>query len=291
MEISPASTDGFEADVIVCGIGTDLKLGSLAKKLDEASGGAIRRLIDCEEISGKLCEKTVILAPAGLSATHLVVIGLGSEPTIGGAFRAAATGIKAVTSKPRQRILMAFDAAWNGAQQEAAVAGGVVGATGQDLYRNQKKRIQPGEIAWSGVSAELCKRGEDLGQSINLTRQLVNIPAGDMYPESFAEVALKVAEELDLGIEIWEEEKLHEQRCEALLAVSRAAGRAPRLVIMQYRGGADDRVPLAIVGKGVTFDSGGLSIKSSEGMKTMKCDMAGAATVLGTMRADRKSVV
>jgi len=286
MDIVAADDISFDANVIVCGVATDLKLGPVATKLDEKSGKAISRLIDCKEITGKLCEKTIILAPSGMNATHLVVIGLGDDKCLGQAFRAAAAGVKSVTSKPRQSILLAFDdAGWNEAQLEAAVAGSVVGSSGQDLYREKKKRIAPETIMWTGCPKKVLKRGRELGHSVNLTRRLVNTPAGDMYPESFAEEALKVSEEFGIGIEIWDEKKLHEQRCESLLAVSRAAGRAPRLVIMQHRGGTDKSIPLALVGKGVTFDSGGLSMKSSEGMKTMKCDMAGAATVLGAMRA------
>lgn len=282
---SNAAEEAFDSDVIVCGVGTDKTLGPLAAKLDAMTNGSIRRLIDCGEISGKLAEKTTILAPANLSATHLVVIGVGEDVNVGQAFRVGATGINAISSKSRERVLMAFDVDWDASQYEAAVAGSVVGAVGQDLYRASKTRIQPSVVEWLGCGEEACVRGEQLGHSVNLSRRLVNTPAGDMYPESFAEEALSTAEEFGMGIEIWDEQKLHEQRCESLLAVARAAGRAPRLVIMQHRGGSGDSVPLALVGKGVTFDSGGLSIKTSDGMKTMKCDMAGAATVLGAMRA------
>ena len=156
MDISPADSGQFDAEVIVCGVRQDCKLGPNAAKLDELTAGAIQRLIKCDEITGKLCEKTVILAPAGIPATHLVVIGLGSELSVGGAFRAAATAIKAVSRKARQRVLMAFDAAWDESQQEAAVAGSVVGSAGQDLYREQKRRIPPKKILWSDVSAEIC---------------------------------------------------------------------------------------------------------------------------------------
>ena len=280
-----SAESNLDAEVVICGVGSDLKLGPVATKLDELTGNAIQRLIECEEITGKLCEKTIVLSPSGLAASHLVVIGLGDEPSISQAFRAAAVAMKAVSGKQRGRVLYAFDEGWTAEQCQAAVAGSVVGSAGQDLYRDKKKRFAPETVLWSGFADEVCQQGADLGQSVNLTRRLVNTPAGDMYPESFADEALVVAEELGLGIEIWDEKKLHAERCESLLAVARAAGRAPRLVIMKYRGGSDESVPLALVGKGVTFDSGGLSLKSSDGMKTMKCDMAGAATVLGAMRA------
>ena len=114
---------------------------------------------------------------------------------------------------------------------------------------------------------------------------MVNEPPSRIYPESFAAEAEKFAEEFGLEIEIWDEQRLEDERCGALLAVARGSTRSPRLVILSHMGG-DPRDPvLALVGKGVTFDSGGLSIKPTDGMKTMKCDMAGAATVFGAMQA------
>jgi leucyl aminopeptidase len=106
-----------------------------------------------------------------------------------------------------------------------------------------------------------------------------------MYPESFAAEAERVAQAAGLECEIWDEKRLADERCGSLLAVARGSHRAARLVILNYRGGQASEAPLALVGKGVTFDSGGLSIKPTDGMKTMKCDMAGAATVLAAMQA------
>lgn len=284
-DIATPTDDGANYDVVVVGIGQDLTMSAAVQAINDACGNAIGRLVECGEITGKVGDSTVILAPSGLSSTHLVVVGLGNQTDVRAAFRAAAAGLKAVTDKPRSRVFVEFSCIQDESLQEAAVAGAIVGSAGQDLYREEKKRVRPESVFWSGFSSEVCERGQDLGESINLTRRLVNMPAGHMYPESFAEEALLVAEENGLGIEIWDESQLQQQRCEALLAVARASARPPRLVIVQYRGGADDALPLALVGKGVTFDSGGLSLKPSEGMKTMKCDMAGAATVLGAVRA------
>jgi leucyl aminopeptidase len=120
---------------------------------------------------------------------------------------------------------------------------------------------------------------------VNLTRQMVNEPPSRIYPESFAAEAEKFAEEFGLGIEVWDEKRLDEERCGSLLAVARGSARPPRLVILSHNGGEPDDPILALVGKGVTFDSGGLSLKNTDNMKTMKCDMAGAATVFGAMEA------
>jgi leucyl aminopeptidase len=94
-----------------------------------------------------------------------------------------------------------------------------------------------------------------------------------------------MAVENGIEIEVWNEHRLAAERCGALLAVAQGSERPARLVILRYRGTTDDRAPLALVGKGVTFDSGGLSLKPTDGMKTMKGDMAGAAAVVGAMRA------
>jgi leucyl aminopeptidase len=128
-------------------------------------------------------------------------------------------------------------------------------------------------------------QGQILGQSINLTRHLVNLPPNYLYPESFAKHCEQVALESGLQIEVWDAARLTQEKCHALLAVGQASAREPRLVIMQYRGNPNSSETWGWVGKGVTFDSGGLSIKPSESMLDMKCDMAGAATVLGALQA------
>ncbi len=106
-----------------------------------------------------------------------------------------------------------------------------------------------------------------------------------MFPSAFAAAATQIAAEIGLEIEVWDETQLQQQRCGALLAVARGSAKPPRLVIVKHHGADSSQPTLALVGKGVTFDSGGLSLKPSDGMKTMKCDMAGAATVLAAMRA------
>jgi leucyl aminopeptidase len=106
-----------------------------------------------------------------------------------------------------------------------------------------------------------------------------------MYPESFTERAVQVANELGLTITVLDENQIQAEKMGSLYGVAKGSDRPPRVVSIEYKGGGDDAETLAIVGKGVTFDSGGLSLKPSDGMITMKCDMAGAATVLGALSA------
>ena len=113
---------------------------------------------------------------------------------------------------------------------------------------------------------------------------MVNEPPAVLYPASFADAVTELFEGSETEVEVWDEGRLAEEGCRAILAVGAGSARPPRLVMMRHNGGGDEP-PIALVGKGVTFDSGGLSLKPSEAMMDMKCDMAGAATVVGVMHA------
>ncbi|MCF8528506.1 MAG: leucyl aminopeptidase [Aquiluna sp.] len=113
-------------------------------------------------------------------------------------------------------------------------------------------------------------------------REIINLPANDLYPESLAAKARVLCSALPIDIDIWDEAKLEQERCGGILSVGRGSVRPPRLVKLSYRGGGKH---LALVGKGITFDTGGLSLKPAESMVGMKYDMAGAATILGAIAA------
>ena len=286
------------ADAVVVGIFSDAPLFGGAAEADRATGGLISKLIERKEITGKRYELTTLLAPPGLAAGVLLVVGAGESAKFdaGVAHRGTAAAARQLAAHPREKVAFFLDGptgsqtATPGAMSitEAAVAGAIVGSQGQDLYKAEKKRTPPQEILWAGGDADAVHQGQILGESVNLTRRLVNEPPQDMYPESFAAEAEKVAKDCGLQIEVWDQPRLERERCGSLLAVARGSYRPPRLVILRYNGAAKDAPLLALVGKGVTFDSGGLSLKTPEGMLTMKCDMAGAATVLGAMRAVAK---
>jgi leucyl aminopeptidase len=125
--------------------------------------------------------------------------------------------------------------------------------------------------------------GATIAAGVNLARRLVNTAPDDLYPQSFADEAASVAGRTGLEIEIWDEDRLAKENCRAILAVGRGSVRPPRLVLLRHRGGRGQAPQLALVGKGVTFDSGGLSLKPSESMLTMKCDMAGGAAMLAAI--------
>jgi leucyl aminopeptidase len=275
------------ADAVVVGVFADAPPSGPTAELDRATGGLLTRLLEAKEVTGKKYETVSLLAPPQVRAPLALVVGLGPRSSFqrGTALKAASAAAKALAAKERARVAFCLHDPWPAEVLEAAVCGSLVGCVGQDLYRAKKNRFPFGEVLWPGVDPAVARRGEIVGEAVNLARRLVNEPPSEMYPQSFAEEAVRVAEACGMAIEVWDQARLEAERCGALLAVARGSAREPRLVIVRYAGGPPEMPPLALVGKGVTFDSGGLSLKPTDGMKTMKCDMAGAAVVLAAMQA------
>jgi leucyl aminopeptidase len=258
-----------------------------AAKVDQATGGLLQRLIEHQLLNRNRCELTTILAPHGLAVQQIVAVGLGSRSSAdaGHLFRAAAAASRQISAKPRDTVLLCPPSGSSNEQIEALVSGAIFGCEGQDLYRVEKKQHPFQTLLCLGAEEAGLHVGRVLGQAINLTRRLVNEPPEQIYPESLADIAAQIASQWDLECEIWDQRRLADERCGALLAVARGSARPPRLVQLRYHGAAADAPTIALVGKGVTFDSGGYSIKPTDNMLHMKADMAGAATVLGAMQA------
>lgn len=273
-------------DALVIPVSDQWRTSPAILELDQTTGGLISKLIESGEISTKPNQMTTLYSLIGVASSQVVMVGVGETQDLAPlvAHRAAGSGMKRVANKYRERVRFV---GFQGPQiaERAAICGAIVGCVGQDLFKQEKALIQPEFCEWVGISEANIRRGTIIGDAVNLVRKLVNLPANYLFPESFTEEATLVAQQCKLELEIWDKSKLESERCHALLGVSRGSSRDPRLLIMRYRGGDPTEPATALVGKGVTFDSGGYSIKPSDGMLTMKCDMAGAATVLGIMQA------
>jgi leucyl aminopeptidase len=278
----------FEADVLVIFFESNGLRGPVVE-IDEATGGLLQELYEQGEITGKRYECIPLYAPRGLACKQLLVVGIGShnEVDAGVLYEASGTAARRLSCKPRATVGFLADGNWSNEQLEQAVAGATMGVSGQDLYRSEKHQTPFEKTVWLQAPVEVVQRGHIIGDGVKLARRLVNMPPDNLYPETFAEEAATIAGRVGLEIEIWDKARLERERCEALLAVARGSTRSPRIVLLHYRGpGCNKTEPkVAFVGKGVTFDSGGLSLKTSEGMLAMKCDMAGAAAALGTIAA------
>ena len=273
-------------DCLIVGLGEDWATSAEIAKLDAATNGLLKRLIETEEISTKPLKVTQIVAPSGLPIKLLVTVGIGSHESRDGNVysRAAAAALKVIASKKRG-IVRVVGFKGSELSLRGAVSGAMVGCVGQDLFRKEKSLHQPDCIQWVGLDEATVRAGVILGDAINFTRRLVNLPPNYLYPETLADESIQLGKEHSVAVEVWDRKRLEAEGCGALLGVARGSVRDPRLVILRYNGAAADAAPTVLVGKGVTFDSGGYSIKPTDGMLTMKCDMAGAATVLGIMKA------
>ncbi len=274
------------SDVLVIGIGQDLAIRDSVKVADDLTGGAIGRMIGSGEISGKKGESLLVPGGASGGPDLILIIGTGEQVDRGVAFEVAATAIRQIAKRERRRIVLAIDGTSIGDVGDAIVAGALSGCETQAIYQTGGHAFfPPASIDFVGLTQTQIDRGRVIGESMNFTRRLVNEPASAVYPESFVSRVTKHFAGTSLQIEAWDEHRLESEGCRAILAVGQGSVRPPRLLIIRHQGGPQDQAPLALVGKGVTFDSGGLSIKPSEGMVDMKCDMAGAATVVGVMKA------
>lgn len=291
VQISRESAEKVQAStLVVVAFESDATNGSVkiegsAGAVDLAAGGLLSELFEADAISTKFGKSHLLYKVPGVSADSVLVVGGGLQSKFdqGAAYRLAGVAAKRLADK--QRMSIALDFGKHDMQVAAsAVAGSMNGGVGQDLFRAEKSLVTAASIVWLNVEQAALDRGKSLGNAMLLTRELVNLPANYMYPVEFARRAASVAVETGIELEVWDELRLRREGCGSMLAVSAGSSRPPRLLIMRYAG-KKKQAPLALVGKGVTFDSGGLSLKPSDGMMTMKCDMAGAATVLGAMQA------
>lgn len=285
------------SDWLILGVCENGDFSPSVRRLDEALDGALTRIRERSDLTGKLGELTILPDARGIAAARVMVIGLGEQKKL-----TSARFDQALLTASRRAALTRDTTVAVELPEEATERLGVevvvqalayaatVGCVGQGLYKSE-----PEKFSFQGVyvrveqdAAELqqaVQRGRILGETVNLTRELVNRHAGEMYPDAFAERAAAEASRLGIHGEIFDQHRIEKERMGALLAVARGSAHEPRVVVLQYMGAGEEAPWLALCGKGVTFDSGGLSIKPSDGMKSMKADMAGAATVLGAMCA------
>ena len=289
MEVVLSDRSPCEAavDAVVIGVFADKQLDGPAAAVNEACGGTIQHLLDSGELSGRTGEVVQLWSLPGVAATQIALVGLGERERwgAGACAQAAGTAARRLAAQPRGDVLFALGEVSEAATAAAGIAAAMAACHGQDLYRAERKLHPFKRLLWSQADTSAVERGKILGDAVNLTRQLVNEPPAVIYPETFAERAVEIARATGLEAEVWDADRLQAERMGALLAVARGSSRPPRVVILRHRAGGEGKKGLFLVGKGVTFDSGGLSLKSNDSMKDMKCDMAGAATVLGAMQA------
>jgi leucyl aminopeptidase len=266
--------------------------------LDKFAKGLLGKLSQSGELTGKTLEMTLVHAPAGMSAARLLIVGAGKREQFTSAVLRKIAGAAVRYLKSRSVKNAAFLVRENSAAEESAqaIAEGVITAAFEtDKYKTDKKNDKSlGAVSIAGftegekLSAEKgLNRGRAIAESQNFARDLVNEPSNKLTPQILAERAVAMAKEAGLAIEVLDEKRIAELKMGALLSVAQGSVEPPRMLVVTYtpetvKPGAP---VIGLVGKAVTFDTGGISIKPADGMEKMKYDMAGGATMLGVMRA------
>ncbi|CAH2914191.1 MAG: Cytosol aminopeptidase PepA (EC [uncultured Paraburkholderia sp.] len=297
------STNGFltgKSDCIVIGVFESQTLSGAALEIDAATKGLLTRIIKAGDMDGKAGSTLFLHEVSGIGASRVLLVGLGkqdafSQKAYGEAVRAAwrallATRIVQVTFTLAQLPILERSADWG---VRAAIL-----ALRELTYKFTQMKSKPDNSARAlkrivfsvntgdEKAAKLAARqGAALANGMDLTRDLGNLPSNVCTPTYLANTAKKLAKDWKLKVEV-----LGEKQCEALkmgsfLSVTAGAVEPAQFIVLQYQGAAAKAAPVVLVGKGVTFDTGGISLKPGEAMDEMKYDMCGAGSVLGTLRA------
>ena len=272
----------------------------LLKELDAATGGLVSRVIETEEFKAKEGETAYFhLADSELKAHRLLLIGCGERDAYKTqqVSQMAGTAARFLRSKNAKSVAIIPRAEGDVEKvSQSVIAGAIMGLFEPDKYRTkdkEKRELSRVVVAIEGADEKVLKRGAErgriVGESVNFTRDLANEPGIFMTPTILAERAKEVAKEFGLSIDVLDQKRMEKLGMGSLLGVSRGSDEPPKLIVLKYQPRKIDKRHkdelLALVGKGITFDSGGISLKPGENMELMKYDMTGAATVIGTMRA------
>jgi leucyl aminopeptidase len=298
IESAPVEELSLDALAVICFESNEDPPHLLARQ-----NGWLDEILTSGEFSGKLYEIAILHRPQGIAAKRLVIIGGGKRATFSSmeARRVAGSLVRGLKTKGVHSVALLLRQA-DGPFISAVVEGAILGDWEADKYKSDPKkndkRIDTFALSVDGgmtPEAQLAlEQGRVIGEAQNLTRDLVNEPSNKLVPADLAAAARSMASSYDLACEVLDTEAMGKLGMGALLGVAQGSSNEPFFIVIRYqpadRSGKQLGKPagsdhLALIGKGVTFDTGGLSIKPSEGMERMKYDMAGAAAVIGAMRA------
>jgi leucyl aminopeptidase len=275
----------------------DDKFDGALGEIDRAMNGRLASLASTGELTGKSLELTLIHFPEGLAAKKLLLVGAGKPEkfVVSDLRKIAGTAVRYLKTRGVKKLAFLTREGERGpAAAQAVVEGLIVADFESDKYRSDRKNREIESASLSGFDGGLgadlkaaIEGGRILAESQNFARDLINEPSNKLTPRILAAKAEAMAREAGLGIEILDERKIAELKMGALIGVAQGSVEPPRVIVVRYtppnpRAGAP---VLGLVGKAVTFDTGGISIKPANNMEKMKYDMGGGATMLGAMRA------
>jgi len=268
--------------------------GSLAE-INKRSNGVIASLIETGEFTGKSGESAYVHNPGEMKARRLLLLGAGKkeEITADSIRKIAGTAARTLRGKKaRSFALLRRSQLPIGESAQAATEGALISLFDPDKYHTSDKTENQLEtmilVATGADSGDIhgsIERGRIIAEATNFAREVINEPANVMTPTELARLAGEVAKDYGLEIDVLDEARMKDLGMGAFLGVAQGSAEPAKIIVLTYSPKTESAETIAIVGKGVTFDTGGISIKPSDGMEKMKYDMAGGATTIGAMRA------
>ncbi|HXJ16943.1 MAG TPA: leucyl aminopeptidase [Candidatus Polarisedimenticolia bacterium] len=298
IEIESQPYASVQADALITYVfDTEKKFDGLLGEIDGGMNGRLASLAASGELTGKSLELLLVHFPAGLAAQRLLLVGAGKPEKFSAADlrKLAGTALRHLKSRGMKKLIFLTREGEDGpAAAQAVVEGLVVADFESDKYRTEKKSREIQSVKLAGFDAGLganltaaIDQGRVVAESQNFARDLINEPSNRLTPRMLAARAEAMAKEVGLGVEILDERKIAELKMGALIGVAQGSVEPPRVIVLRYT--PENPRPggpvLGLVGKAVTFDTGGISIKPSANMEKMKYDMGGGATMIGAMRA------
>ncbi|MFE6495348.1 leucyl aminopeptidase [Streptomyces sp. NPDC057748] len=309
LTLSTAGAATLRADALVVGVAKGVKGPVLApgsEAVDKAFDGKLATVLEALGAAGAEGEVTKLPAPDGLKVPVVIAVGLGSVPKKDEAYdsealrRAAGSAARALSGSKKAGFALPVESA----EDAGAIAeGALLGAYAFTAYQGGENKLAPkgkkngnsaklplGEVALLGTKPRdkafkaAAERAVAVAEEINRSRDLINTPPNDLYPESFAAVATAAGKEHGIKVQVLDEKALVKGGYGGLLGVGQGSTHGPRLVKLAYTHPKAEKT-LALVGKGITYDSGGISLKPAGHNETMKCDMSGAAAVFAAVVA------
>ncbi len=294
--IKALSPEAAKAGCVVLGIHAGQELTPAAKRIDQASKGALKKALG--DLAGRTGSTLLLRGLAGVAAERVLLVSLGERKDYGeaayrDAVRAAAAALKDLGARDAALFLVdtkvgARPLSWNVTHAALGVRDAFYRF---DELKTQKKSASPSlarvvlPLSPKKELQEALDQAQATADGAALARDLGNLPPNICTPGYLADQAKKLAKDFKLGVEVLERRDMERLGMGAFLAVARASHQPPKLIVLRYSGAGKAKKPLVLVGKGITFDTGGISLKPAAEMDEMKYDMSGAASVLGAIRA------
>ncbi len=302
MEFSIKSSrpEKLKTACLVVGVYQPHRLTPAAKALDQAVGGALTAVLKRGDLDGKAGSSLMLHNLTGIAGERVLLVGLGKEKEMNDKFYrdALLAAVKAVSGSGAGDAALCLAEVPVGRRGVDWKIEQAVIMAGEALYRSDRLKsrkdddkqvlrkltlmVDPGQVGAAGGAAA---RGQAIVGAMNLARDLGNLPGNVCTPTYLADQARAVAKAQGLKLQVLEQKDMTKLGMGALLSVAKGSEQPPKFVVMQYQGGSKHEQPVVLVGKGITFDSGGISLKPGAEMDEMKYDMCGAASVIGTMQA------